>query len=168
MAMPPEELYRTLRGRALEEGQEHVGEAPPDHPDVVGAVVDVPTEGGSVTLIALADGTTSMYSSAGSGVVGAGGRPEVVVATRSLLTVVQSILTRVPPDDRMDLPPSDLVQITVLTPAGRHRARVPAEAFWGRQPSSVTPLLAAIHAVISALREATPDPPAPSSEGAGA
>jgi hypothetical protein len=49
-----------------------------------------------------------------------------------------------------------MVQITVVTPAGRRRANVPAAAFWGDEPSTVVELIGAIHDVISAVRAAEP------------
>ena len=61
-----------------------------------------------------------------------------------------------PADDRVDLPPADFVQITVITPSGRCRASIPTAAFWGQEPSTVVDLIAAIQDVISAIRSAGP------------
>ncbi len=165
MTQTPEELYRSLRTRAIEDSPGLIADPGPEHPGVIGAVVDIPSEGGSATVVALADGTTSMYTSTGGGVIGGGGHARVVAATHALLAVVQSMLTMLPADDRTDLPPQDLVMLTVLTPDGRRRAGLPVEAFWGREPSTVAPLLGAIHAVISALREITPTGGRPPAEG---
>ena len=68
---------------------------------VRGLVVDVPASGGAVALVALADGTASMYTSAGGGIVGAGLEPQVAAAVRQLLDVAgaQQALF-VDPDDR--------------------------------------------------------------------
>lgn len=104
-------------------------------------------------MVALADGTTSMYTSSGGGTIGAGAHESVVRATRGLLTTLQDFIEMFPEDERMELPPADLVQVTLLTPTGRRRASVPAAAFWGEEPSTVVELIAAIHDVISAIRE---------------
>jgi hypothetical protein len=45
--------------------------------------------------------------------------------------------------------------VRVLT--SRRRASLPSAAFWGREPSTVVELIAAIHGVISALRELEPN-----------
>jgi hypothetical protein len=43
------------------------GKIAEDHLAVSGIVVDVPAKGGFATIVALADGTTSMYISTGGG-----------------------------------------------------------------------------------------------------
>lgn len=153
---PPEQVYEQLRTAALAVDESLVGPPPLAHPDVLGAVIDIPREGGMASVVAMADGTTSMYTSTGGGTIGAGAHVSVAGATRTLLATLQGHLEMLPPDERTDLPPADLVQVTVVTPAGRRRASLPSEAFWGREPSTVVELIAAIHGVITALREVEP------------
>ena len=129
---------------------------PPEHPDVLGAVIDIPGEGGMASVVAMADGTTSMYTTTGGGAIGAGSHEAVARATGALLTILQGLIEMFPADERVDLPQGDLVQVTLVTPAGRRRANVPAAAFWGDEPSTVVDLIAAIHDVISAIREIEP------------
>lgn len=152
----PAEVYDGLRTAALEVTEATVGKAPPEHPNVLGAVIDIPREAGMASVVTMADGTTSMYTSAGGGTIGAGAHEAVARATRALLTTLQALIEMFPADERVDLPQADLVQITLVTPAGRRRANVPAAAFWGEEASSVVELIAAIHDVISAIREIEP------------
>jgi hypothetical protein len=79
----PDAVYRDLRSMALE-AVERGALAPPfaDHPDVAGVIVDVPATGGSATIVALADDTTSLYTSTGGGTIGAGEHATVATATR--------------------------------------------------------------------------------------
>jgi hypothetical protein len=119
---------------------------------VLGTVIDIPSTGGMASVVAMADGTTSMYTSTGGGTIGAGGREAVACKTHALLTTLEHFLEMFPADDRVDLPPADLVQITVMTPSGRRRASVPAAAFWGQEPSTVLDLIVAIQDLISELR----------------
>jgi len=133
-----------------------VGKAPPEHAQVLGAVIDIPRAGEMASFVALADGTTSMYTSTGGGTIGAGAHESVAAKSHALLTTLQQRIEMFPVDDRVDLPPVDLVQITLITPTGRRCARVPADIFWGQEPSTVADLIAAIHAVISAIREIEP------------
>ncbi len=149
-------MYDGLRTAALEVTEATVGTTPPAHPDVLGVVVDIPSEGGVASVVAMADGTTSMYTSTGGGTIGAGSHQSVAAATHELLATLQRLLEMFPPDDRVDLPPADLVHITLVTAAGRRRASVPAAAFWGDEPSTVIELIAAIHDVISAIRGIEP------------
>ena len=150
--------YEDLRNLALLRfGSDVSGVDLGAHPDVVGAVVDLPgSNGGHATIVALADGTTSMYTSTGGGVIGAGEHAPVAAAALALLDRLQEILDLIPADDRTDLPSPEYLAVTVLTPAGRRRAHVPHAAFMGQEPSSVVPLLAAIHDVITAIRTHTP------------
>ncbi len=152
----PDQVYGGLRTAALGVTEAVVGEAPPDHPDVLGTVIDIPSEGDMASAVAMADGTTSLYTSTGGGTIGAGAHDVVVGATRALLTVLQQLIEMFPADERVNLPPSDMVQITLVTVTGRRRASVPADAFWGKEPSSVVELIAAIHDVISAIRGIEP------------
>lgn len=141
---------------ALEVTEDKVGAADTRHPDVLGVVVDIPRDGSSASLVALADGTTSLYTRPGGGIIGAGGHASVREAQSRLLTMLQGQFEMFPPDERTNLPSVDYVQITVITPAGRRRALVPATIFWGQEPSTIADLVGAIQDVISALRETAP------------
>jgi hypothetical protein len=81
----PPDVYDGLRTAALAVTQATVGRTPPDHPDVLGVVVDIPRQGGIASIVAMADGTTSMYTSTGGGTIGAGSHRSVAAATHALL-----------------------------------------------------------------------------------
>lgn len=155
-SQPPERVYEGLRIAALGVTEAVVGQAPPEHPNVLGAVVDIPKEGGVASVVALADGTTSMYTSTGGGTIGAGAHDVVARASRALLARLEDSIDLFPVDERVDLPAADMVQITLITPTGRRRANVPAAAFWGGEPSTVAELIGAVHDVISAIRGTEP------------
>ena len=82
-SQPPGEVYDTLRTRALEVEEATLGRAPVEHPQVLGTVIDIPSEGGIASVVALADGTTSMYTSTGGGTIGAGTHEAVATRTPS-------------------------------------------------------------------------------------
>lgn len=119
-------------------------------------MVDIPKSGEVVSIVGFTDGTTSMYTSAGGGTIGAGSHEPVVAATHAVLAALQSRIELFPPDDRVGLPGEDMVQVTLITPSGRRRAGIPVDAFWGREPSSVIDLIGAIQNWISAIRQVTP------------
>lgn len=149
----PGDVYLGLRTQALSVTADALGGAVPEHPDVLGAVVDIPSGGGTASVVAMADGTTSMYTSTGGGTIGAGTHVDVAEKTHTLLVTLQRRIDMFPSDDRMDLPLEDLVQITIITPSGRHRASVPVAAFWGEEPSTVGDIIAAIQDVVTAIRQ---------------
>jgi hypothetical protein len=77
--------------------------------------------GGSATVVSLADGTTSMYTSTGGGVIGAGQHKGPADASLRFLAVLQAELDQFPPADAVPLPPADAVAFVVLTYDGIRR-----------------------------------------------
>jgi hypothetical protein len=140
-----------MREMALTVTPELLGVAPGT---VWGVLLDVPVSGGFATIVALADGTVSMYTSSGGGVIGAGERPEVASAGQRLLAEVAARveLFRDTPDE--GLPPTGSVRIHALGPAGHRNADMPVESFWGREGHELAPLIAAAQDVIAAIRRA--------------
>lgn len=85
----PAQVSIGLRSQVFATRPEEVGIAPgPLLPHVWGAVMEFQRPGAAVTLVSLADGTTSLYFSNGGGIIGAGGHPPVAKATRDFLAVV--------------------------------------------------------------------------------
>ena len=119
-------------------------------------MIDVPAAGGVATVVTMADGTTSMYTSTGGGTLGAGSHEPVARASGALLAELQELIEMFPADERTSLPAADLVQITIVTREGRRRANLPAAAFWGREPSTLVALIGRIHEVIAAIRATEP------------
>jgi hypothetical protein len=152
----PESTYLDLRDQALDAGPS-LPAPPREHRNVLGAVVDVPMERGSATIVALTDGTTSMYTSTGGGIIGAGMREPVAEATHALLATIEPRLGSFAPSADRTLPDAATVRFHVLTPHGRHTADVPEEAFWGRAPHTLVPVIAATQHVVTLMREGSPD-----------
>src|SRR4051812_19903215 len=128
------EMYRRLRAMALEAVALGLPAPPPQHAGVSGVGVDIPAGGGAfATLVAMADGTTSLYSSTGGGTIGAGAHQAVADATHALLALVDRRLDEFGEDDDSEQPIGARVRFFVLTPDGRRVADVPDDAFWGRE-----------------------------------
>lgn len=89
-ASDPQEVYAGLRGMVLGLDPKKVGVEPTrELPRVWGIVVDWGMDSGSATFVALADGTASMYTSSGGGVIGAGEHEPVQAAAQRLLDVAE-------------------------------------------------------------------------------
>ena len=82
-AVPAAQLHAALRERVLAWTGPPAGTGGGDA--VFGVVVDLGLGGAAITVVALADGTTSLYTSTGGGVIGAGARPAVAAASRALI-----------------------------------------------------------------------------------
>jgi hypothetical protein len=152
----PNETFLSLRAMAFEASAN--GLVPPrsDYPDVSGVVVDIPSQGGFVTIVARADDTTSMYTSVGGGTIGAGQHAAVAAATQQLLSDVQVNLGLFSSMDDQQLPPPGLVRIHVLTRSFARRADLPEGAFWGNQNHELMEVIVRVQTVIAAIRGASP------------
>src|SRR4029077_6184742 len=109
------------------------------------------------------DGTTSMYTSAGGGMIGGGAHEPVVAATRQFIALVRQPLTQRAPSDTDALPPPATVQFFALAFDGRRSARAP-ESELAEKIHSLWPLFYAGHQVITALRIATERPSGPEAQ----
>ena len=149
----PEDVYRGLRKLALNSVANGLAPPPADHSGVSGIVVDIPAQGGFATVVALTDGTTSMYTSTGGGTIGAGTHATVAAATHKLLSAVQSQLASFQRTDDGELPPAGSVRFHVLAPTGSHCEDVPEDSFWGRAPHQLMPVIASTQELVTAMRE---------------
>lgn len=69
----------------------------PDDTTVFGVVMDTTYESGTATLVALADGTVSLYMSSGSGIIGGGGHAQIAAAGRQAIEVAADHLAEFGP-----------------------------------------------------------------------
>lgn len=114
-----------LRRRALGLAAADAGLEPIGATGVYGAVIDVGQRQGAATLVALADGTTSLYLSTGGGVIGAGEHASVATASRSLLVELARHRSELEPaEDDEALPGEGLVRIHLLHTDGRRSVEV--------------------------------------------
>jgi hypothetical protein len=150
---PPAEIYLELRTKALDVDPAAIGLAPTEKLDrVYGVILDLGYPEGPATLVGFSDGTTSLYTSSGWGVIGGGEHEVVAEATLRWLTVAESMIDDFEKADHSQLPQVGDVAFTVLTYDGRYRA-VTQESAVDEGTSPLTPLFAAGHDVISELRQ---------------
>ena len=149
------ETYRQLREMALSPATARLLAPGPDHPDVAGVIIDLP-QGGSdyVTLVAMSDGTTSLYNSLGGGQIGNGQYQAVADATHQLLTIVQRELAHFYETTDTSHTAAGAVRIFAPSPTGLRSTDVSDDAFWGRAEDRLSPVIAAIQAVITEIRRA--------------
>lgn len=123
-----------------------------EHPKVWGALMDMglPTDAW-VTIVALGDGTTSMYTSTGGGIIGAGMRPPVAAASAAWLSLVEQHLDLLPVATGSQLPPTGFVTIRALC-FGQDRAVEASENDLGQGWHPASALFHSAHGVITQLR----------------
>jgi hypothetical protein len=151
----PADAFTGLRSRILELDPAEAGLEPTeDLPNVWGGMMELAYPEGAATIVSLADGTTSMYTSTGGGVIGGGAHDPVVQASRGFLLELEGRLGELEEDGDSDLPAPGIVAFRALTNSGWRAKRADeGELASGEHPLSS--LFAAGHGVITALREAT-------------
>ncbi|HEY7263036.1 MAG TPA: hypothetical protein VH589_16310 [Trebonia sp.] len=118
---------------------------------VRGALMEMGYPNGAATLVALGDGTTSLYLSGGGGIIGAGGHAGVATATQQFLAVVDDHLALLTADANSGLPATGRVIIRALTDQGWSSAEA-AQDDLGRSPHPLSTVFQAGHGVLTELR----------------
>jgi len=143
-----------LRAQILHADAATLGFSPSDGKRVWGAVMDMAFEGGVASLVSLLDGSTSLYTSTGGGVIGGGAHQNVVEATQAFLDAVAVYAPQFSPSDSDDLPEPGHVRFHALAFDGRRGADASEEELQART-HDLWPLYFSGHQVITALRLAT-------------
>lgn len=94
-----------------------------------GVVVDMALDNGVATVVSLVDGTTSLYTSTGGGVVGGGSIEAIGLASEALVYAAERDVETIPlasGDDR-SVPRPGRVRFWVLTYAGVRMAEAHAD-----------------------------------------
>jgi hypothetical protein len=142
----------SLRDNILTLDPVEVGLAPTARrPQVWGGLMDMGYPGGQwATLVVVGDGTVSMYTSTGGGVIGAGEHPTVAAAGQHWLDALQAGLWLLPAGP-LELPGAGQVVIRAMTFDGQRCVEaVEDDLGHGRHPAS--PLFHQAHAVLTELR----------------
>lgn len=145
-------VYHGLRTQVLDLDPATAGLGPTaDRARLWGALMELSYPNGVATLVALADGTTSLYTSTGGGIIGGGAHQAVVEANRAFLASVEQYIPVLGPDPDAALPAAGLVAIRALTYTGRVAATAPEEDL-GRNRHRLTPVFYAGQGVLTELR----------------
>ena len=145
-----------LRAMALQLEPSAIGLTRGAGREVWAVVMDSAMEDGAWhCLVAIADGTTSLYTSSAFGVIGAGTHPRVRSASESLLRATEAQLGLFAPTASTDLPPPEHVAIRALAFDGHRIVTAPElDLAEGRHPAST--VFHRVHEVITEVRLATP------------
>ena len=145
-----------MRAMVLGITPEELGLAPGAGKHVWGVVMDTAmADGGWHSLVALADGTTSLYTSAAFGIIGAGTHESVRQASEALLDLAEQHLDLFAPDGDDAVPAAGMVAIRALTFDGR-RAVLAPENDLGHGRHAASQIFHAVHEVITQTRLVTP------------
>jgi hypothetical protein len=144
---PPVEVYAGLRQQVLRLTADQLGRDDP----ILALLMETGYPEGAATLVAVADGTTSLYLSSGGGVIGAGGHAAVAEASRRWRDAAVDLLPALAPVEEPPTPGDGITQFVAVTPGGlRGAAEREQELGGGRHPLS--PLFYAGQDVITQIR----------------
>jgi hypothetical protein len=145
----PAEIYEGLRGQAL--GLASAGvEGIPSEALLLAVLMDWAIDDAVVTLVGVADGSTSLYFSNGGGVIGAGRHAQVAEATRHFLEVAVSAPDAFAQVDDVRLPEPGEVQFVLVTRAGLARAGATEAEL--RESHPLAPLYTVAQDVVTQVR----------------
>lgn len=151
----PAPIYWDLRRRIFNFEPGEMGFAPSaDFPRAWGALMDLGFSDAVVTLLSLADGTTSLYFGTGGGMVGSGEHLPVVEASRAFVTEAENNLDWLEQTDEYPLPEVGRVRFYVLTYEGVFTGEA-GEDELAEQYDQLSALYFSGQGVITALRETT-------------
>jgi hypothetical protein len=152
--MQPEPAYLGLRHNLFTTDPAELGLAPSERlPDLWAVLMEIDLGGAVATVVAVADGTTSLYLSNGGGVIGTGAHPAVAQATAAFLDAAQAYLRAgwFAPVAEPPLPGPERVRFNVLTYAGPGSVEAVTESLpGGGQPLSA--LFGAGNEVLTQIR----------------
>jgi len=126
--------------------------APPEvgPTDVIAAMIEFGSENGTATFVAVHDGTASMYTSMGGGIIGMGFHPATAAASLALIGCAQGFVETLPKVTQFPLPREQHVTFQIVTRTGVHSAEYVESAI--RDDSPISPLYEAGQDLIANVR----------------
>jgi hypothetical protein len=150
----PNGVYSGLRQLVLTTKSADLGITPSAEAPAWGVLMESRLESGSMTLVAIADGSTSLYLSNGGGFIGAQGYESVRRANTAWLTQVNQYLEHLKTCETFPVPEPAHTVFYVLTDSGiLCGGALENDLGYGRHPLS--PVFHAGHEVITQLRLAS-------------
>jgi hypothetical protein len=152
----PSAVTRDLREQAFTIAPADVGITPEaGHQRVWAIVMETGYPEAVASLVAIADGTTSLYFSNGGGIIGAGQHDAVRRVVARFIDLVDQNADALPTVDVHPLPDVGRVRFYARTFKGL-RAFEASGIELGEQRHPLAPLFHGTHEVIAAIREASP------------
>ena len=148
---PPAEVYLGLRQQVLSLTAAQLGDDELADTPILAFLMETGYPEAVATLVAVVDGTSSLYFSNGGGLLGAGTHETVAEAGRLWLETGREFLPKLPELRDVPLPGEGMTQFVAVTPDGL-RGVVAAEDDLGEGRHELSPLFYAGHDVITQIR----------------
>ena len=138
--------YLSLRHQALTVTRQELGL--PESGKPLAAIVDIGFSSDTVTVVAMADGTTSMYLSSGGGFIGGGDHPAIRKAGEALLKEATDLQSSMTETKEFPLPKDGMARFYLRTDKGL----LVSSAQVGTHADTPPPLFLAAQEVITQFR----------------
>jgi hypothetical protein len=146
------DVFEGLRQQILHLDPASVGMARESESSPVwGGMLEMGYPNATVSFVCLRDGTTSMYTSSGGGIIGAGEHAAVVSANTAFLAVLVDHLAVLRPDSSESVPAKGCVVLRALTYDGQRIFEADKDDVF-RSGGVLAPVFAAANEVITQLR----------------
>lgn len=145
------QVYLDLRSQVL---QFRAAPGADAQSDVIAVLMETGFRRAVATLVAVADGTASLYFSPGGGILGAGGQDAVRRIGRELLASAQQFVAEACATESFPLPQVDRVRFYFVTPGGIYTLDAPEKDLRNRR-HQLSPLYRQAHRLIAAMRKQT-------------
>ncbi len=143
------DIYRNLRDLILHLPSQRLESG---NYGTIGALMETGHPSAISTLVALSDGTTSLYISSGGGITGAGGHAPVVEAAGTFIDTAEACTPSLHPAVNYPVPQPKTTRFYLLTSTGVWTAEAP-DVLLAKKTSPLFPMFFAGQAVITAIRE---------------
>jgi hypothetical protein len=146
------EMYSDLREMVLTIDPTEYDLPPVGESRLYGAVMELGYEETTATVLGLSDGTTSLYTTSGFGVIGGGAHEAVREATSAWLLEMSALVPDLSLASEVDPPATSDVQFIALTYDG-HRVGQAREVTLQRGDAPLSSLYRAGHRVLARLHD---------------
>jgi hypothetical protein len=148
----PVEIYTEFRNRVFSTDPNEIGISQSEEtPHVWGILMETAWPDAVVTLVSLADGTTSVYFSSAAVVIGGGEHATVAEASQSFIATAEQYYQQMSPTESFPLPTDGKVRFYVLTFSGVFTLEVDESELENRK-HRLSPLFYSGHEVITQVR----------------
>jgi hypothetical protein len=148
---PPAEVYTGLRQQVLSLTAEQLGDDELADAPILALLMETGYPEAVATLVAVVDGTSSLYFSNGGGLLGAGDHDAVAQASRGWLETGREFVDELAEIRDVPLPAEGMTQFVAVTPEGLRSAVAPEEEL-GEGRHGLSPLFYAGQDVITQIR----------------
>jgi hypothetical protein len=147
---PPAEVYMGLRQQVLGLTPDQLGDEFAEAP-ILALLMETGYPEAVATLVAVVDGTSSLYFSNGGGLIGAGEHEAVAEANRRWLETAREFLPQLPAIMDTPLPADGRTQLVAVTPDGLRGVVAPEEEL-GEGEHGLSPLFYGGRDLITQIR----------------